>query len=566
MPESNSGLSNPFTKWIFALAVGIPTVGYVYYYYRKNSSPQNISRKSEDLKENNEEILEKNSTTEKVKEEGPLERALSLKNAGNDFYKKRLHTDAIRCYTEAIELCPKEEKEYLATFYQNRAAAHEVLNNVEDVIKDCNEAIKLKNNYTKALMRRYKNLEKVGNLRQALEDVTACCLLEQFGNPDTLTAADRILKALGAEEAKKYQINRKPMLPSRHFIKSYFNSFEHDPVLHSLNQLNGVAKEVQPPKGLNAAKIALREERYEDILGHCNEEISDTLHDRNSPSETLLQALLLRATMYSLTSQTKLALEDLNFIIDSKPDNLKLLVNAHLKRACVLMHLEDPDKALEDFDTAGKLDPNNSDAAHQKAQILLMSEKLPEALAEFERAVTLSPKFPLSLVQKIYAEYRKAVLDRDSTKINASKSALKKAVAKYPSCSEGYMLLAQVYADSHEYEEAESVFIQGTKADPLNASLLVHLGMLYLQWKGDLENAVKSIEKGIEVDPKCEFAYETLASVEAQRGNMLKSITLFDKALAFSKSEKEAAHILSLKAAAQAQHSVAASLGINFTK
>lgn len=42
---------------------------------------------------------------------------------------------------------------------------------------------------------------------------------------------------------------------------------------------------------------------------------------------------------------------------------------------------------------------------------------------------------------------------------------------------------------------------------------------------------------------------------------MLKSISLFDKALAFSKSEKEAAHILSLKAAAQAQHSVSATLG-----
>lgn len=73
-----------------------------------------------------------------------------------------------------------------------------------------------------------------------------------------------------------------------------------------------------------------------------------------------------------------------------------------------------------------------------------MCEKLPEAIAEFERAVNLNPKFALSLVQKIYAEYRKAVMDRDVSKINSAKSALKRAVAKNPTCSEGYMLLAQV--------------------------------------------------------------------------------------------------------------------------
>uniref|UniRef100_A0A0V0G443 Putative translocase of outer mitochondrial membrane complex subunit n=1 Tax=Triatoma dimidiata TaxID=72491 RepID=A0A0V0G443_TRIDM len=568
MTESGTAPNYSLSKWLIAMAIGLPTFGYVFYCYHKTSHKEETggSKKPNKEKDDEEFVQENGCTKETSKEEGPLERALSLKNSGNDFFKQRMQSEAIRCYTEAIDLCPKDQKEYLATFYQNRAAAHEVLNNLEEVIKDCNEAIKLKHNYTKALTRRYKNHEKLGNLRQALEDVTACCLLEQFGNADTLNAADRILKALGVDEAKKFQISRKPVLPSKQFVKSYFSSYEHDPILLSLNQLSGMVEGVPSETGINAAKIALRDERYEDILGHCNEEIADPRHNSESPSERYLEALLLRATIYSLTSQTKLALEDLDLIINSKPENIKLLVNAHLKRACVYMHFEDSDKALDDFNTASSLDPANSDAAHQKAQILLMCEKLPEAISEFERAVNLNPKFAQSLVQKIYAEYRKAVMDRDVSKINSTKSALKRAVAKNPTCSEGYMLLAQMYADNQEYDEAESVFIQGTKSDPSNASLLVHLGMLYLQWKGDLENAVKYMEKAFEVDPKCELAYETLASVEAQRGNMLKSISLFDKALAFSKSEKEAAHILSLKAAAQAQHSVSATLGITFNK
>lgn len=58
-------------------------------------------------------------------------------------------------------------------------------------------------------------------------------------------------------------------------------------------------------------------------MGHCNEEITDTLNSE-SPTERYLEALLLRATIYSLTSQTELALKDLDLIINSKPENIKV--------------------------------------------------------------------------------------------------------------------------------------------------------------------------------------------------------------------------------------------------
>jgi mitochondrial import receptor subunit TOM70 len=45
-----------------------------------------------------------------------------------------------------------------------------------------------------------------------------------------------------------------------------------------------------------------------------------------------------------------------------------------------------------------------------------------------------------------------------------------------------------------------------------------------LQWKGDINESLKLLEKAIEVDDKCEFAYETLGTVEVQRGTF-KNIT-----------------------------------------
>lgn len=64
---------------------------------------------------------------------------------------------------------------------------------------------------------------------------------------------------------------------------------------------------------------------------------------------------------------------------------------------------------------------------------------------------------------------------------------------------------------------SQSAFFSKYYIDKQLRTVFISKGMLYLQWKGDLENAVKYMEKAIEIDPKCEFAYETLGSVEAQR-------------------------------------------------
>lgn len=41
--------------------------------------------------------------------------------------------------------------------------------------------------------------------------------------------------------------------------------------------------------------------------------------------------------------------------------------------------------------------------------------------------------------------------------------------------------------------------------------------LLMLQWKQDIEGAAKLINKALEIDDRCEFAYETLGTIEVQR-------------------------------------------------
>ena len=71
-----------------------------------------------------------------------------------------------------------------------------------------------------------------------------------------------------------------------------------------------------------------------------------------------------------------------------------------------------------------------------------------------------------------------------------------------------------------ELDRADELYQAGMKVDSANANLLVHRGLVALQAKGDIAKAVELITRALEIDEKCEFAYETLGTIEVQRGNL----------------------------------------------
>jgi len=62
---------------------------------------------------------------------------------------------------------------------------------------DCTKALELNPKYAKALLRRARALEQIGDLEAALEDITAACIHEGFYNQTSLSLADKVLGKLG---------------------------------------------------------------------------------------------------------------------------------------------------------------------------------------------------------------------------------------------------------------------------------------------------------------------------------------------------------------------------------
>jgi tetratricopeptide (TPR) repeat protein len=118
--------------------------------------------------------LKINEGEEEVETELVLEKnigaANEAKEEGNKYFRVKDYDNAITMYSRAIALCPTDEddKETLAVFLGNRAAAYYAVDEYDCTIDDCTKSLELNPDYVKVLMRRSQAYEKVSKPEEAL--------------------------------------------------------------------------------------------------------------------------------------------------------------------------------------------------------------------------------------------------------------------------------------------------------------------------------------------------------------------------------------------------------------
>uniref|UniRef100_A0A8C5G7D6 Mitochondrial import receptor subunit TOM70 n=1 Tax=Gouania willdenowi TaxID=441366 RepID=A0A8C5G7D6_GOUWI len=561
--EPQSGLP----RWQLALLVGTPIVlgvGAVYLWNRSRTKQRKGTGERKTPEGSASPVQGQEGATREPEVTCPLDRAQAAKNKGNKYFKAGKYENAIQCYTEAIALCPKENKSDLSTFYQNRAAAYEQQMKWTEVVQDCSQAVELNPRYIKALFRRAKALEKLDNRKECLEDVTAVCILEAFQNQQSMLLADKVLKQLGKEKAKEKYKNREPMMPSPQFIKSYFSSFADDIISQPLQKgekkdedkdKEGSEKKKKLSSGYLKAKQYMEEENYDKIISECTKEIE-------SCGRYTAEALLLRATFYLLIGNATGAQPDLDQVINMQDANVKLRANALIKRGSMYMQQQEPMLSTQDFNMAAEIDTRNPDVYHHRGQLKILLDQVDEAVGDFDECILLRPDSALAQAQKCFALYRQAYTGNNPSQVQTAMDGFEDVTRRFPKCAEGYALYAQALTDQQQFGKADEMYDKCIELEPDNATTYVHKGLLQLQWKQDLDLGLELISKAIEIDNKCDFAYETMGTIEVQRGNLDKAIDMFNKAINLAKSEMEMAHLYSLCDAAYAQTEVARKYGL----
>jgi len=240
------------------------------------------------------ELERKKKSAELGEKLSPLKEANNYKTEGNNCYRNGKYDEAIIFYDKAIDKCPKEHRTDMAIFYQNRAASYEMLKKWSKVKEDCSASLEFNPRYAKAYYRRARAHEATKDMNECLDDVTATCILEMFQNNQTIMFADRVLKETGRVDAEKGMRNRVPVVPSACFVNTYMRSFIADPL--QTMYLPAASESDAPPRGFLRAHRAFLEEKYEDIIPACTEEIESS----EAEAQYKVEALLMRGTFHLL--------------------------------------------------------------------------------------------------------------------------------------------------------------------------------------------------------------------------------------------------------------------------
>ncbi|OQR79791.1 mitochondrial import receptor subunit TOM70-like [Tropilaelaps mercedesae] len=556
-PKSDSKLK-------YVIMFGAPVIaGVALYWYMSRRKAVSVKKTVTSSPRDNQKTDIRTDNQRKVDDQinskDPNENALGYKNKGNMFFQNKKYEEAVTCYTEAIKVCPTNETAMLSTFYQNRAATYENLQMYDNVIEDCNKALELNKRYSKAYFRRAKVWDRRGELLKCLEDATFCTIIEKFLHQPALQLANKMLKLLGTQQAKEIYNTRKPTPPSSPFIRNFLRSFVEDPVIIDLNaKRNNLPQENDqgPPSGYNLALQDLIAEDWNAVDPHCTEEI-----EKNQNKEKIDKALILRAGFSIITGKVAEALADINILLSRKNVDIKVRVNGLIKKATAELHCERLEDSLTTFQEAIELDPNNADIYLHKGQVLMLMDVVDETINNFSTAVSLRPDFVSPNVQLAYTEFRAGVRFANAELQNRGKKRFEECLKKFPNDSEVMFMYSQLMMGLGEYDLAEKYLNEIVKLDPKDSTGFVHLGILALQARHDVAGAVDLMQKAIEIDSKCQLAYETLGSLYMQTGRSLESIALLERGIALAQTEAEIAHLIGLKTTAEIQMKASEILG-----
>lgn len=110
----------------------------------------------------------------------------------------------------------------------------------------------------------------------------------------------------------------------------------------------------------------MRDEKYDDVISYCSEEIDNT----DFVADTCMEVYLLRGTFFLLLGRHDDSIADLEKVIHSNSASKEVKVNALIKRASMFMQLEDPEKCFLDFEKAIEIDPECGDIYHHRGQVI----------------------------------------------------------------------------------------------------------------------------------------------------------------------------------------------------
>jgi len=243
----------------------------------------------------------------------------------------------------------------------------------------------------------------------------------------------------------------------------------------------------------------------------------DTEISKDSPSFMLarlqLAELDLREHKYDLADQV------LGQILKDSPKQYQALILA----AQVSLNRKDPQKAIQQLETAEKYEPNLPVLHYWKGIAYLGQDNLDRAQSSFERAIGIKPQNAADIAIQYEAQLKLAGLMLDKGLPDAAVAHAQKAMQDAPNLPQAHLLAGRAYYDLRNFTEAEKAFQKYAELQPDSPQGPLRLGAVhFMQRRYDI--AQKEFEKSLALNPKQTDALNGVVTVYRAKGQNDKAI------------------------------------------
>lgn len=470
--------------------------------------------------------------------------ALALKEDGNAEFKNKQYEEGIAYYTAALKL------KIDPVFYSNRSACYAALQDHENVIKDTTEAIKLKPDYTKCVLRRATSYEILENYTDAMFDLTALTIYGGFSNKSVEEVLERVLKKHAVKIVEEDLKHRVPDLPSASTISSFFGAFapESNPAELDENSTGADKFLFDTISNLNANTI----EGYENADSLINQAVEAyQIEELSAESENAAKAAIAleySAAMKFLKNEPTAAATDIAKAIELKPR-----ARTYVFRALISADKASFAEALQDFSTAVAMDPESSDVFYQLGQLYYLTGDLEKAKDNFTKALELNPNNVYAHIQLACITYKNGAVKEAEDKFTAAK-------LKFATSPEVPNYFGEILADRGDIDlackqfEISARLQQALPTYSVGALPLINKASLISRESMDrIDEAEKLLTEACALDPKSELARITLAQIKLQKEEVDEAIVLFEESSKLARTIEEKVQATSFAEATKMQ-------------
>jgi tetratricopeptide (TPR) repeat protein len=220
-----------------------------------------------------------------------------------------------------------------------------------------------------------------------------------------------------------------------------------------------------------------------------------------------------------------LSLPELSMSTNADSTDISTAKNYH-DRAVKLFNSGRIKEAVAEFQKAISIDSNYAEAHNDLGVALARLSKPEQAMVEFQKAISIDPNYT-----EAHSNLGLTLIELG--KLKEAVAEFQKAISINPNFADAYSNLAIVYFGLDKFDEAIRVLQKAISIKPNDVVIRTNLASAYIRL-GKLEQAITEFQKAINIDPNDAEVYYGLGTALDLSSKLKEAVAEFQKAISIN--------------------------------